>query len=99
MTIPRKHPTHEDESDRTDGRSNQRAHQLILQAVALDSTSYKALYELGCDYYAGEMRTGDPDSRDIDKALECFEKSLRFASQANDETYKDKCSKRINELN
>lgn len=80
-------------------RSNQRAHQLILQAVALDSTSYKALYELGCDYYAGEMRTGDPDSRDIDKALECFEKSLRFASQANDETYKDKCSKRINELN
>ena len=79
-------------------RSNQRAHQLILQAVALDSTSYKALYELGCDYYAGEMRTGDPDSRDIDKALDCFRKSLHFASQANDETYKEKCSKRIGEL-
>lgn len=80
-------------------RSNQRAHLLILQAVRLDSTSYKALYELGCDYYAGEIRTGKPDSRDINKALECFEKSLRFASQANDEIYKDKCSKRINELN
>lgn len=79
-------------------RSNQRAHQLILQAVALDSTSYKALYELGCDYYAGEMRTGDPDSRDIDKALDCFRKSLHFASQANDEAYKEKCSKRIGEL-
>lgn len=79
-------------------RNNQRAHQLILQAVALDSTSYKALYELGCDYYAGEMRTGDPDSRDIDKALNCFRKSLHFASQANDETYKEKCSKRIGEL-
>lgn len=79
-------------------RSNQRAHQLILQAVRLDSTSYKALYELGCDYYAGEMRTGDPDSRDIDKALDCFRKSLHFASQANDETYKEKCSKRIGEL-
>ena len=79
-------------------RSNQQAHQLILQAVALDSTSYKALYELGCDYYAGEMRTGDPDSRDIDKALDCFKKSLHFASQVNDEMYKDKCSKRIGEL-
>lgn len=78
--------------------SNSRAHQLILLAVELDSTSYKALYELGCDYYAGEMRTGDPDSRDIDKALDCFKRCLQFATEAGDETYRDKCSKRIDEL-
>lgn len=77
---------------------NKKAHEMNLLALKLDSTSYKALYELGCDFYAGEKRIGEPDSRDIDKALVYFKKSLEFAAQANDEDYKEKCSKRIKEL-
>ena len=77
---------------------NKKAHEMILLALELDSTSYKALYELGCDYYAGEARTGGLESRSIEKALNCFEKGLKFATQANDKKFEDKCSKRIQEL-
>ena len=55
---------------------NQKSHKLNLLSVQLDSTSYKALYELGCDYYAGETRIGVADSRDISLALSYFEKGL-----------------------
>lgn len=78
--------------------SNKKAHEMIQLALQLDSTSYKALYELGCDYYAGEARTGGLESRSIEKALDCFEKGLKFATQANDKDFEDRCSKRIQEL-
>lgn len=78
--------------------SNKKAHELIQLALQLDTTSYKALYELGCDYYAGESRTGGLKERSIENALECFEKGLKFAVQANDKDFEDKCAKRIKEL-
>lgn len=37
------------------------AHQMMSRIVKTDSTYYKALYELGCDFLAGEMRTGKAD--------------------------------------
>ena len=77
---------------------NKEAHKMNLLSVQLDSTSYKALYELGCDYYAGEMRTGVVDSRDLPLALSYFEKGLKYAEMAGDEEFVDKCSKRIEEL-
>ena len=79
-------------------RDNRKAHQLMALAVQLDSTSYKALYELGCDYYAGEMRTGEADSRNLERALECFQKGLEFATKANDSQFKERCTRRIMEL-
>jgi serine/threonine protein kinase len=79
-------------------QSNKKAHAMMERAVELDSTSYKALYELGCDYYAGEMRTGKSESRDIKKALEYFSKGLKYAQQAKDDAFISKCSKRIEEL-
>ena len=77
---------------------NAKAHQLIQLAVRLDSTSYKALYELGCDYYAGEARTQEPDSRNIEKALKYFQQGLDYARQSNDISFINKYSKRIQEL-
>lgn len=79
-------------------RDNRKAHQLMSLAVQLDSTSYKALYELGCDYYAGEIRTGEEDSRNLERALECFQKGLEFATKANDSQFKERCTRRIMEL-
>ena len=78
--------------------SNRESHKMNLLSVRLDSTSYKALYELGCDYYAGEMRTGVTDSRDIPLALSFFMKGLKYAEAAGDDEFIDKCSKRIEEL-
>lgn len=77
---------------------NQKSHKLNLLSVQLDSTSYKALYELGCDYYAGETRIGVADSRDISLALSYFEKGLKYAESAGDEEFVNKCTKRIEEL-
>lgn len=77
---------------------NQKSHKLNLLSVQLDSTSYKALYELGCDYYAGETRIGVADSRDISLALSYFEKGLKYAKSAGDEEFVNKCAKRIEEL-
>lgn len=77
---------------------NQKSHKLNLLSVQLDSTSYKALYELGCDYYAGETRIGVADSRDISLALSYFEKGLKYAESAGDEEFVNKCAKRIEEL-
>ena len=71
---------------------------MMERAIELDSTSYKALYELGCDYYAGEMRIGESESRDIKKALGYFTKGLKYAQQAKDDDFISKCSKRIEEL-
>ena len=74
------------------------AHQMMSRIVKTDSTYYKALYELGCDFLAGEIRTGKADSRDLPKALEYFKRGLTFATQANDNEYISKCSRRIEAL-
>lgn len=77
---------------------NKKAHEMNRLALELDSTSFKALYELGCDYYAGGLRTGGGEEPNIAKALNCFTKALKFATQANNAEYKEKCSRRIKEL-
>ena len=74
------------------------AHQMMSGIVKTDSTYYKALYELGCDFLAGEIRTGKADSRNLTKALEYFKRGLTFATQANDNEYISKCSRRIEAL-
>lgn len=79
-------------------RDNRKAHEMNRLAVQLDSTSYKGLYELGCDYYAGEYRTGLPDSRDLNRAKECFQAGMDQARISHDETYVSKCDQRMNEL-
>ncbi|MGM9759871.1 MAG: protein kinase [Parabacteroides sp.] len=78
--------------------NNRAAHELIELAVQLDSTSYKALYELGCDYYAGKIRTGNAVDRDSEKALEYFKRGYRFAQEKKDNYYMDLFMKRIKEL-
>lgn len=78
--------------------NNKKAHEMILLALELDSTSYKALYELGCDYYEGENRSGGMVTRDIEKAVDCFEKGKKFAMQANNQEFEEKCTRRIYEL-
>ena len=74
------------------------AHQMMSRIVKTDSTYNKALYEMGCDFLAGEIRTGKADSRDLPKALEYFKRGLTFATQANDNEYISKCSRRIEAL-
>ena len=63
-------------------KDNKKAHELNGKAVALDATYYPSLYELGCDYMAGDAR-GAVD-RDIDKARQYFTQGVQYARQAND---------------
>ncbi len=77
---------------------NRLAHELMRMAVELDSTNYKALYELGCDFYAGPQRTGVEGSRDIPQALNCFYRGLELAILKQDSTYMNMCKRRIGQL-
>lgn len=61
------------------------AHRLNEMAVSQDSTCFIALYELGCDYLAGDARGVVP--RDLDVAHEYLVKGLKNASAVNDTTY------------
>lgn len=67
-------------------------------AVSLDSTHCRALYEYGCDYMAGESRTGRKDSRDIKAAIEYFQKSYRYAEKTGDTDCAEKCVRRLKQL-
>jgi serine/threonine-protein kinase len=62
------------------------AHELLLKTVELKSDDYRALYELGCDFIGGAIRT-TAVARDRDKALEYFKEALKYAEQAKDEDY------------
>lgn len=79
-------------------RDNAKAHKMNIAAAELDSTFYKGLYELGCDYFAGEYRTGAADSQDILSAISCFRKGLKYASLAKDADFEKKCGMRLQEL-
>lgn len=68
-------------------RDNLHAHKLNQQSTQLDSTCYQGLYELACDYYAGEYRTGLPDSQDMAKAQDLFTKGLKLAENNSDSLY------------
>lgn len=77
---------------------NNKSHEMNQLAVELDSLSYKALYELGCDFYSGDMRTGITNSRDLDKAIQYFRQGLQFAQKNGDAEYTEKFNKRLSEL-
>lgn len=79
-------------------RDNAQAHELMKRAVGLDSTDYKALYELGCDYFAGPIRTNKEGSRNIPEALNCFYRGLKHAESNNDTEYIEMFKKRIGQL-
>ncbi|WP_455622185.1 serine/threonine protein kinase [Parabacteroides sp.] len=64
-------------------------------ATELDTTHYKALYECGCDFLAGEARTGEADSRDMEKAKAYFLSAYRHASVAGDVRYVEVCARRL----
>lgn len=67
-------------------------------AVQLDSTHHRALYEYGCDFLAGEYRTGLKDSRNIDRALSYIQKAYRYALIAEDSVCMEKCTRRLQVL-
>lgn len=77
---------------------NAKSHEMNKLAVELDSLSYKALYELGCDFYSGDMRTGIVESRDEDRAIRYFQKGLQLAQTKEDTEYVQKFNKRLNDL-
>lgn len=77
---------------------NAKAFHYDILAVGLDSTHYKALYECGCDFLAGEARTNKEDSRDVEKAKAYFISAYRHASSAGDLRYVEVCEKRLASL-
>lgn len=77
---------------------NAKAFHYDLLAAGLDSTHYKALYECGCDFLAGEARTKKADSRDVEKAKAYFISAYRHASEAGDKRYVEVCKKRLASL-
>lgn len=77
---------------------NAKSHDMNELSVSLDSLNYKSLYELGCDYYSGEMRTGGAISRNVDKAVVYFRRGLQLAEQTGDADFQEKFSKRLKQL-
>lgn len=77
-------------------KDTKKAHELNEKAVALDNTYYPSLYELGCDYMAGEAR-GAVD-RDIDKAKQYFTQGVKYAQQANDTQLAERFEIRLSSL-
>lgn len=67
-------------------------------AVQLDSTHHRALYEYGCDFLAGEYRTGLKDSRNIDRASSYIQKAYHYALIAEDSVCMEKCTRRLQVL-
>lgn len=64
--------------------NNDRAHELLLLAVKQDPANYKALYELGCDFFGGANRASGY-SRDADRALELFRQAKDYAEKSDDQ--------------
>lgn len=77
---------------------NVEAHELMKKVVETDGANYKALYELGCDYFAGPIRTDIEGSRDIQKALDCFYEGMEHAKSNQDSIYMELFKKRIAQL-
>ena len=73
-----------------------KAHELNEKAVELDNTYYPSLYELGCDYMAGDARGAV--ERDIDKAKEYFTQGAKYAQQANDTQLSERFEIRLSSL-
>ena len=77
-------------------KDSKKAHELNEKAVSLDPTYYPSLYELGCDYMAGDARGAV--ERDIEKAREYFTKGIKYAQQANDTQLAERFEIRLSSL-
>lgn len=70
---------------------NREAHRLLKNAVSINPTDYKSLYELGCDYKSKKRgATFNPDSAYI-----YLNKARQLATQAGDRAYEQEIAKRM----
>lgn len=69
---------------------NVKAHEMLELCVSQDANNYKALFELGKDYFGGRGRS-EGYERDMDKAIDYFEKALAASELRNDDSYIDQC--------
>ena len=76
---------------------NVKAHQLLKTAVQQDSSNYKALFELGSDYFGGKNRAPEYD-RDLDEALRLTRKALPYARKAEDNEFISRIQTNIQRL-
>ena len=73
---------------------NKKAHELLLQTVKADPENYCALYELGCDFLGGEMRT-EAVNRNLEKADQYFQQALKYAQKHSDADYVNRIERQI----
>ena len=64
-----------------------KAHIILEEAIALDDTDYKSLYQIGLDYLAGGTRTDIPNSGSDQKAYEYLNKAYSLAKTKGDAEY------------
>ena len=76
---------------------NGKAHQLLEQTIQQDPSNYKALFELGCDYFGGASRASEYN-RDLKEALRLFKEALPYAQQANDGEFISRIQTNIQKL-
>lgn len=69
------------------------AHTYYAQAAELDSTFYPALFELGTDYYNGEIRGLASSNETLARAY--FEKAMKYAKEAGDKVYIERIAKAL----
>ena len=62
-------------------KDSRKATEMVMLAAKLDSTNYKALYQLGESYFGGELFTGELIKRDLAKAADYYSKSLKYARE------------------
>ena len=74
-----------------------KAHDLLLRTIELDTQEYHALYELGRDCLAGNNRNHDRElkTEDFHKANDYFTKALKYAQEQNDVDYVERISEQI----
>lgn len=71
---------------------NEKAHNLLLDAVSINACDYKSLFELGCDFKSGQRGT----PRDVKKAKQYLMQAQEFAR--NDPEYSKKIKERLKGL-
>ena len=79
------------------GIDNGKAHQLLQKTIKQDPSNYRALFELGCDYFGGASRASEY-SRDLNEALRLFKEALPYAQQANDGEFISRIQTNIQKL-
>jgi len=65
---------------------NVKAHEMLERCVEQDKNNYKALFELGKDYYGGPGRA-EGYERDMEKAIDYFTKALAASELRDDPSY------------